>query len=118
MPDTLGVHSYTVSAEFAEAPAQLPPNAPAVFGRDAIRATNKELLTAEGIGMELEDLEVKIEGDLGYKAGRYRMYSKDGGLLDRGKYIEIWKKTDGTWLIHRDMWNSSVAEPVESESAE
>jgi uncharacterized protein (TIGR02246 family) len=103
---------------YTEDAVLLPPNEPAVFGRDAIRATNKELLAQEGIGMELEDLEINIVGDLGYKAGRYRMYSKDGGLLDRGKYIEIWKKTDGTWLIHRDMWNSSVAAPAESASAE
>jgi len=103
---------------YTEDAVLLPPNEPAVFGRDAIRATNKELLAQEGLGMELEDLEVKIVGDLGYKAGRYRMFTKDGGLLDRGKYIEIWKKTDGTWLIHRDMWNSSVVAPAESESAE
>jgi uncharacterized protein (TIGR02246 family) len=103
---------------YTEDAVLLPPNEPAVFGRDAIRATNKELLAEKGIGMELEDLEINIVGDLGYKAGRYRMYSKDGGLLDRGKYIEIWKKTDGTWLIHRDMWNSSVAAPAETESAE
>jgi len=103
---------------YSEDAVLLPPNEPAVFGRDAIRATNKELLADEGIGMELEDLEINIVGDLGYKAGRYRMYSKDGGLLDRGKYIEIWKKTDGQWLIHRDIWNSSVAAPAESASAE
>ena len=103
---------------YTEDAVLLPPNEPAVFGRDAIRATNKEQLAQEGIGMELEDLEVNIVGDLGYKAGRYRMYTKDGGLLDRGKYIEIWKKTDGQWLIHRDMWNSSVAAPAEAESAE
>jgi len=103
---------------YTEDAVLLPPNEPAVFGRDAIRATNRELLAEEGLGMEIEDLEVRSEGDLGYKAGRYRMYSKDGALLDRGKYIEIWKKTDGTWLIHREMWNSSVATPAETESAE
>ncbi len=103
---------------YTEDAVLLPPNEPAVFGRDAIRATNRELLAEEGLGMEIEDLEVRSEGDLGYKAGRYRMYSKDGALLDRGKYIEIWKKTDGTWLIHREMWNSSVGAPAESESAE
>jgi len=96
----------------------LPPNTPAVFGRDAIRATNKELLADESLGVELEDLEIKIEGDLGYKAGRYRMYTKDGALAERGKYIEIWKKTGGQWLIHRDIWNSSVAAPAGDEPAE
>ena len=43
-----------------------------------------------GLGVELEDLEIKVENDLGYKAGRYRVFAEDGSLVDRGKYIEIW----------------------------
>lgn len=85
----------------------LPPDEPAIFGVDAIRATLMEMMEA-GIVIELEDLETNIRGDLGYKAGRYRTRSADGDLLDRGKYIEIWSKTDAGWKVHRDIWNSSL----------
>ncbi len=85
----------------------LPPNEPAVFGIDAIRATTMEMMNA-GLTVELEGLELNIQGALGYMAGRYRMRNADGDLVDRGKYIEIWSKVDGEWKIHRDIWNSSL----------
>jgi len=96
-----------MTAFYAKDAVLLPPDAPAIFGRDAISATMQEMFAA-GLGIELEDLEIKVAGNLGYKAGRYRTRGEDGSLIDRGKYIEIWSKIDGNWVIHRDIWNSSV----------
>jgi uncharacterized protein (TIGR02246 family) len=106
-----------MTAHYAEDAVLLPPNAPAVFGRDAVLATMQEMFVS-GLGIELEDLEIKVENDLGYKAGRYRLLSEDGALVDRGKYIEIWTKADGKWVLHRDIWNSSVQPEVEHEHEE
>jgi uncharacterized protein (TIGR02246 family) len=106
--------SEAMTALYAEDAVLLPPNAPAIFGRDAISATIQEMFAA-GLSIELEDLEIKVAGDLGYKAGRYRTRGEDGSLIDRGKYIEIWSKVDGTWVLHRDIWNSSVQPGVEEE---
>ena len=101
-----------MTAFYAEDAVLLPPNAPAIFGRDAISATMQEMFAA-GLGIELEDLEIKVAGNLGYKAGRYRTRGEDGSLIDRGKYIEIWSKIDGNWVLHRDIWNSSVQPEVD-----
>ena len=100
-----------LAALFTEDAVELPPNSPAVFGRDAIRAGKQAGFAAADLAVELEDLEISVEGDLGYKAGRYRVRTKDGELIDRGKYIEIWTKADGQWLLHRDIWNSSLPLP-------
>jgi ketosteroid isomerase-like protein len=99
-------------SHYAEDAVLLPPDAPAIFGRDAVLATMQEMF-ASGLSIELEDLEIKVEDDLGYKAGRYRLLSEDGSLVDRGKYIEIWNKVDGAWVLHRNIWNSSVQAAVE-----
>jgi len=96
-----------MTAFYAEDAVLLPPNAPAIFGRDAIIATMQEMFAA-GQGIELEDLEIKVAGNLGYKAGRYRTRGQDGSLIDRGKFIEIWSKID-------DIWNSSVQPGVDTE---
>jgi uncharacterized protein (TIGR02246 family) len=101
-----------MSALYAEDAVLLPPDAPAIFGRNAVVAAMQEMF-AGGLGIELEDLEIRAEDDLGYKAGRYRLYSEDGALVDRGKYIEIWTKVDGNWVLHRDIWNSSVQPEIE-----
>ncbi len=106
-----------MNALYAEDAVLLPPDAPAIFGRDAIRAAILEMFAA-GLAIELEDLEIKVVGDLGYKAGRYRTTGGDGSLIDRGKYIEIWTKANGAWVIHRDIWNSSVQPTVAEQKQE
>jgi uncharacterized protein (TIGR02246 family) len=104
----------SMTALHAEDAVLLPPDAPAVFGRDGIRSAYVDLFAA-GFAIELEDLEIKVSGNLGYKAGRYRMTDKTGSLVDRGKYIDIWSKKDGQWLLHRDIWNSSMQKTTDIE---
>jgi ketosteroid isomerase-like protein len=104
-------NAEALAALYAEDAVVAPPNAPAIFGRDAIRADHQEQFATVGIAIELEDLEFVIKGDLGYKAGRYRVRTEDDTLIDRGKYLEVWRKIDGTWLIHRDIYNSSLPLP-------
>jgi len=101
-----------MTAFYAKDAVLLPPDAPAIFGRDAIRASIQEMFVA-GLAIELEDLEIEVVGNLGYKAGRYRTRGEDGSLVDRGKYIEIWSKAEGGWVIHRDIWNSSVQPAID-----
>ena len=98
----------SLAALYSEDAVFLPPDQPAVFGRDAIRATHQDFFAKGDFKIDIEALETVIDGQLAYVAGRYRMWTDDGTLVDRGKYIEIWRAVDGEWLIHRDIYNSSV----------
>jgi uncharacterized protein (TIGR02246 family) len=89
----------------------MPPNAPAVRGRTAIR----EFVAAMGkiTVMELELVELDGRDDLAYVAGKYRMALQLPGMAspveDRGKYLEIRRRgSDGVWRIARDMFNSDL----------
>jgi hypothetical protein len=31
-----------------------------------------------------------------------------GHVIDKGKYVEIWKKENGEWKIYADIWNTSL----------
>jgi ketosteroid isomerase-like protein len=42
------------------------------------------------------------------ETGRYEMYGEGNKVLDKGKYVVVWKKEDGTWKIYRDIGNSSL----------
>jgi len=35
----------------------------------------------------------------------YNFTDKDGKELQRGKYIVVWKKVQGKWRYHWDIWN-------------
>lgn len=63
----------------------------------------------EGTQLELETVEVH-EGDGGaIEVGTYVIIGPDGAHVDHGKYIVHFKLVDGTWRLHRDIWNSSMA---------
>lgn len=83
----------------------LPPNAEAVTGRSEIEAFWNDF-SAAGLGGVIVDSEADARGDLGYKGGRYTITDTDGNTVDEGKYIEIWRRVDGNWQLHRDIFNS------------
>ena len=90
----------------------LPPNGGPVDGREAIQTFWQGLIDM-GVKGTLENVEVEVHGDMAYKVGRFKMLNGEGEELDRGKFFELWRRIDGTWQFHRDMWNSSMPAPEE-----
>jgi ketosteroid isomerase-like protein len=90
----------------------LPPNGQAVIGRDAIYGYWKGMLASSTTRLELVNVETVVQGDLGYKAGRFELVDAEtGSTVDRGKYVQIWKRSPkGFWELHRDIWNSSLSD--------
>jgi hypothetical protein len=40
------------------------------------------------------------------------MRSPDDQVIDHGKGIVIWTYEDDTWMLHRDIWTSSIAQQL------
>lgn len=97
-----------LAALYTEDGAVLPPNTETVTGRPAVAAFWKDF-SDSGMEGTIEDTEAYAQGDLGYKRGRYTMTDADGNVVDKGKYIEIWRQVDGAWQLHRDIFNSDRA---------
>ena len=94
-------------ALYAEDARLLAPNAELAQGRDAVRAAFSEMI-ASGIKGELETIEAVVAGDVGYRVGTYSLQGPDGGAIERGKYVEVWRQIDGDWRIANDIWNSDM----------
>ncbi|NNF67988.1 MAG: nuclear transport factor 2 family protein [Gammaproteobacteria bacterium] len=88
----------------------LPPNLAPVTGRSSIETFMAGLMATGVTGM-IEDVDIYVSGDLGAKVGRYTLTAPDGNVVDRGKYMEIWQRTEGEWLMARDIYNSSMPLP-------
>jgi uncharacterized protein (TIGR02246 family) len=94
---------YTVDGQ------TFPPNADVVHGRDAIQAMWQSVIQS-GIGSaKLVTREMDSSGDLAWETGNYELFTKDNTSADHGKYVVVWKRVQGNWQLHRDIWNSSVA---------
>ena len=89
----------------------MPPNSPAVVGRDAIAAWEAEYETGFQIAFDVQEIEG--EGDIAYIRGRSCVFIplETGGYgVDVGKYLEIRKRDEnGEWLIVTDIFNSDAA---------
>jgi uncharacterized protein (TIGR02246 family) len=98
-----------VAALYEEDGQLLPPLTDAVAGRAKIQEYWQGVMGAGVKNAALEMLEVHSSGDIAAEVGRYVMKSAEGADLDHGKYIVLWKKKKGSWVIVRDIWNSSMS---------
>jgi uncharacterized protein (TIGR02246 family) len=96
-----------VAALYTEDGALMPPNAEPVMGTKAIQAFWDEGM-ASGVTFELKTKEVYEAGDMLVEVGGYVGTAADGSHADHGKFVVVYKKVDGEWKLHRDIWNSSM----------
>jgi ketosteroid isomerase-like protein len=104
-----------IVALYAEAGVVMPPDAPAVAGHDALRrylvadiASSK----AAGLSFMLGEESAGVSGDLGWHSGTYKVNGAGGATVGTGKYLEVWRKAEGKWLIIRDVWNNDAPAAV------
>ena len=96
--------AYTTDGE------AFPPNSEVVKGRPALQQLWQSVLDSGIAAIELATTEVEASGNLAYESGTYTMKTKDGTVADRGKYCVVWKKVGSEWLLHRDIWSTSLPE--------
>lgn len=97
-----------VAAMYADAARLLPPMQDEVEGKAKVQEFWQGVMAAGVKGAAFEVLEVHAAGNLATEVGRYVMKGADGQQLDHGKYIVLWKKEKKSWVILRDIWNSSA----------
>ena len=47
-------------------------------------------------------------GDLAYESNTFTITDKAGKKIDSGKYVTVFARKDGKWVIVRDIWNSDA----------
>lgn len=92
---------YTANAQL------LPAHSDIVSGTAAIQKFWQGVLDSGVRSVKLTTLEVEAHGDTAHEVGQYELSDQAGKLLDRGKYVVIWKRDGGRWKLHRDIWTTS-----------
>jgi uncharacterized protein (TIGR02246 family) len=98
-----------VAAHYTDDAALLPPNAARIDGREGIQGAWQALIDSDVRDVALTTQEVDVFGDVANEVGIISATapSDDGGRVQlAGKYVAVWRHGgDGTWRMHRDIWN-------------
>jgi len=57
--------------------------------------------------IKLETGDVEQHGDTAIEVSKAKLLADGGEIIDVAKYIVVWKKVNGEWKLHQDIFNSS-----------
>ncbi len=93
---------------YAEDAKILPPNMDMLEGKDSIQTFWQGALEMGIKSYKPEILEVEYSGHLGFSVGKYTLYGDGNQVINKGKFITVFKNIDGEWKVYRDIFNSSI----------
>jgi uncharacterized protein (TIGR02246 family) len=100
----------SIAALYAEDAVLNPPGVPPARGQAAIREyLTKDVAASTATGMTMNagsKTDAGVSGDLGWEWGTFTAKDKSGATIDAGKYVTVYARKNGKWLIIRDIWNS------------
>jgi ketosteroid isomerase-like protein len=90
----------------------LPPGAPMISGRDAIKKFWSDLITsANATSVALSSVDVIPAGDGVVEIGKATLTVEPDGqpaAQMEAKYVVYWQQEDGRWKWHVDIWNQNA----------
>jgi len=106
----------SLSAVYASDVIMMPPNEPAVNGRDAVRQWAQTAFGQVTMSVRYTNTQVTVAGD--WAVDRYTgvltVTPKAGGapMEEQIKGVHVMRReADGSWSIAQDVWNSDAAPP-------
>jgi ketosteroid isomerase-like protein len=97
----------------------------ALYTSDAmVMPPNMESVKSNGLAsfwgtmmhMGVKDLKLLSDDVAGNKdqlveTGRYELYDAQNKIMDKGKYVVVWKQENGEWKLFRDIFSSDLPAP-------
>ncbi|MGN7790344.1 YybH family protein [Enterobacter sp. 22452] len=92
-------------------PVFMPQHAPALVGRDAVRAGYEQVFATIKLDIRFEIHEIEEAGDWAWartsSAGRTRILATDLEVTEGNNELFVFRKENGEWKIHRYLFATS-----------
>lgn len=90
---------------YGEAPVFIPQHAPALAGREAVRAGYQQVFASIKLQIRFDIHEVEVIGDWAWartsSAGRTRLLAEDVEIAEGNNELFVFRREHGHWKIHR-----------------
>ena len=90
---------------YGEAPVFIPQHAPALVGREAVRAGYQQVFASIKLQIRFDIHEVEVIGDWAWartsSAGRTRLLAEDVEIAEGNNELFVVRREHGHWKIHR-----------------
>jgi ketosteroid isomerase-like protein len=103
--------SAALARLYAKDGAVMPAGSEPIRGTEAIAKFWQSALGSGVAAIELKTVEVYSQGMTASEVGEYALRDKVGKVLDRGKYIVIWRRDGDEWKLLRDMFSTNAPPP-------
>jgi ketosteroid isomerase-like protein len=91
---------------FSKEAVYMAPNMEALIGKDAIRDFANAF---PDLKLKFSVLEIMGSAEYAYLRGGYVLTTRADSLIDKGKFLSIWKKNpENIWLLTHDMFSSDL----------
>jgi uncharacterized protein (TIGR02246 family) len=100
-----------IVALYADDAVVMPPNVHALPGHEAIRKyLATDVAAAQSAGLVTKDgpSAVGVSGDFAWHTGTSAVVDAAGKTIETVQYTEVWHRTNGKWLMVRDIWNDDA----------
>ena len=92
------------------------PNMETIVGKDAIRTFTNSF---PEVKIHFSVIEIMGSADYAYVRGAFTVTNPADTLLDKGKFLSVWKKfPDDKWLLTHDIFSSDLPVPVAPENTD
>ncbi len=82
---------------------------PPIVGKEAARAAWHRSLPDSGTRVASTTKELEVDADIAWRIGALVHERTSGQVISRGQSLEIWKRVEGEWKLHRQMSSGLLA---------
>jgi ketosteroid isomerase-like protein len=90
----------------------LPPDGPIVSGKESVKQLWSSAISEHGIkSCRISSDRLDFAADMASEVGHATMtLAPPGGKIETAKikFVVVWKRIEGRWLLHRDIWNAAA----------
>lgn len=101
----------TILGLYGSEPIFMPQHAPALVGRDAVRAGYEQVFASIKLNIRFDVHEIEETGDWAWartsSAGRTRILAADVEVTEGNNELFVFRREGGAWRIHRYLFSTN-----------